>query len=52
LAAEVHPTATVYPGTVLGEGARVRDAVIGAGVAIESGAIIEGGEHAVATLTR
>lgn len=42
----------VWSGAKIGAGARVIDAVIGNGVTIEPGAVVEGGEHAAATLTR
>jgi NDP-sugar pyrophosphorylase family protein len=42
----------VWSGARIGAGARVSDAVIGNGVVVEPGAVIEGGEHAAATLTR
>jgi len=42
----------LWQGAKIGAGARVRDAVIGAGVKIEPGALVEGGEHATATMMR
>jgi len=42
----------VWSGAKIGAGARITDAVIGNGVGIEPGAIVDGGEHAAATLTR
>jgi NDP-sugar pyrophosphorylase family protein len=42
----------LWSGAKIGAGARVVDAVIGAGVSVEAGAVVEGGEHAAATLTR
>jgi NDP-sugar pyrophosphorylase family protein len=42
----------LWSGAKVGAGARVSDAVIGSGVSVEAGAVVEGGEHATATLTR
>ena len=42
----------LWHGAKVGAGARVRDAVIGSGVNIQPGTLVEGGEHAAATLTR
>jgi mannose-1-phosphate guanylyltransferase len=42
----------LWQGAKIGASARVRDAVIGSGVSVEPGALVEGGEHATATLTR
>ena len=42
----------VWSGAKIGAGARITDAVIGNGVSIEPRAIVDGGEHAAATLTR
>ena len=42
----------LWAGAKIGSGARVSDAVIGSGVSVEAGALVEGGEHATATLTR
>jgi len=42
----------LWSGAKVGSAARVSDAVIGNGVTVQSGAVVEGGEHAAATLTR